>query len=71
MCGSHSGILGVKTAPVLHKYLVKTPVQFEPAEGNVQLHGALFTIDSTSGKCTKTEQIFYQACLTQIYLTNF
>lgn len=58
MCGSHDGILGVKTESILHKYLVKTPVAFEPAEGNVQLHGAVFTIDTDTKKCVKTEQIF-------------
>jgi calcineurin-like phosphoesterase len=58
MCGSHDGILGVKTEAILHKFLVKTPVQFEPAAGNIQLHGAVFTIDPTSRKCIKTEQIF-------------
>jgi len=61
MCGSHNGILGVKTEAILHKYLVKTPVQFEPAEGNIQLHGAVFTIDPYTKKCTKTEQVFLQA----------
>ncbi len=58
MCGSHSGVLGVKTESILHKYLVKTPVLFEPAVGDVQIHGAVFTIDPDTGKCVKTEQIF-------------
>lgn len=57
MCGSHGGILGVRTEAILHKYLVKTPVQFEPAEGDVQIHGAVFTIDPSTKKCTRTEQI--------------
>jgi len=60
MCGSHDGILGVKTKSVLHKYLMKTPVVFEPAEGNVQLHGALFVLDPQTHCCTSAEAIYMQ-----------
>jgi len=55
MCGSHAGILGVATEPILHKFLVKTPVQFTPAVGDCALHGVLFEIQS--GKCVKAEGI--------------
>lgn len=51
MCGSHNGILGVRTESVIHKFTVKTPVLFEPAKGNCQIHGAFFEIDEKSGKC--------------------
>ena len=51
MCGSHAGILGVATEPILHKFLVKTPVQFTPAAGRDELHGVLFTFDG-AGRCT-------------------
>lgn len=51
MCGSHNGILGVKTESIVHKFTVRTPVMFEPAKGNCQLHGALFEIDEKTGKC--------------------
>lgn len=57
MCGSHAGILGVSTDAILHKYLVKTPVQFQPAQGEEQLHGALFTLEESSGKCIAVERI--------------
>ena len=57
MCGSHAGILGVSTDAILHKYLVKTPVQFLPAQGEEQLHGALFTLEESSGKCIAVERI--------------
>ncbi|MBQ8747383.1 MAG: YmdB family metallophosphoesterase [Clostridia bacterium] len=55
MCGSHAGILGVATAPILHKFLVKTPVMFTPAEGQNEIHGALFEI--RDGKCFRAESI--------------
>ena len=57
MCGAHAGVLGVSTEAILHKYLVKTPVQFTPAEGDVQLHGALFTIDEKTGRCTAAARV--------------
>jgi len=56
MCGSHAGILGVATEPILHKFLVKTPVTFTPASGNCALHGVLFTLDG-NGKCTEARGI--------------
>ncbi len=57
MCGSHDGILGVRTDCILHKFLVKTPNQFLPAQGNVQIHGAVFKLDPVAGKCTGVEQV--------------
>lgn len=57
MCGSHAGILGVKTESIVHKYTVKTPVMFEPAKGNCQYHGAFFEIDEQSGRCVRCERV--------------
>lgn len=57
MCGSHNGILGVKTEAIVHKFTVKTPVMFEPAKGNCQLHGAYFEIDEKSGRCVRAERV--------------
>jgi len=56
MCGSHAGILGVAAEPILHKFLVKTPVTFTPAAGQEELHGVLFEIDG-KGKCIRAESI--------------
>ena len=57
MCGSHSGILGVKTECIVHKFTVRTPVKFEPSSGDVHLNGAYFEIDEKTGKCTKAERV--------------
>ena len=56
MCGSHAGILGVSTDAILHKYLVKTPVQFSPAKGQREVHGVLFEIEP-NGRCTRAESV--------------
>lgn len=57
MCGSHNGILGVKTQSIIHKFTVKTPVLFEPASGNVKLNGALFELDEKTGKCIGARRV--------------
>ncbi len=57
MCGSMNGVLGVKTECILHKFTVHTPVRFEEAQGAEALHGALFTVDPSSGKCIRAEAI--------------
>ena len=57
MCGSMAGILGVKTESIVHKFTVRTPVQFEPAKGDCHIHGVLFGIDEKTGKCLYVERI--------------
>ncbi len=59
MCGSHNGILGVKSECVIHKFTVKTPVQFTPAEGNLQINGAYFEVNETTGKCVKAQRVYW------------
>ena len=59
MVGSADGILGVKSEAVLHKFLVKTPVRFETEHGNEGATGALFTVDSGSGKCISAESVSF------------
>lgn len=56
MCGSHAGILGVATEPILHKFLEKTPVGFAPASGQRAAHGVLFDVDA-NGRCVHAEGI--------------
>ncbi len=57
MCGSMNGVLGVKTECILHKFTVHTPCKFEEAAGDEELHGALFEIDSDTGKCLSVQAI--------------
>lgn len=60
MCGSHGGILGVKTESIIHKFTVKTPTAFEPAKGYEIINGAYFEIDEKSGKCLRAERVEYR-----------
>lgn len=57
MCGSMNGVLGVKTECIIHKFTTHTPCRFEESEGNIMIHGAVFTVDSTDGKCIKAKAI--------------
>ncbi len=57
MCGSMNGVLGVKTECILHKFTVHTPCRFEEATGDEKLHGAVFEVDSQTGKCRSVEAI--------------
>ncbi len=57
MCGSMNGVLGVKTECILHKFTVHTPCRFEEATGDEEVHGAVFEIDSATGKCLSVEAV--------------
>lgn len=59
MTGSESGVLGVKTECIIHKFTVRTPVYFEPADGDFAAHGALFTVDTDTGLCTEAVGITF------------
>ncbi len=59
MTGSMNGILGVKTENIIHKFTVKTPIFFEAAEGNEAAHGAIFTVDTNTGKCTEAKTVVF------------
>ena len=57
MTGSMNGILGIKTENIIHKFTVKTPVFFEAAEGGEAAGGAIFTVDTETGRCTACEAV--------------
>lgn len=59
MTGSENGVLGVKTECIIHKFTKRTPVFFEPAQGNASAGGAVFTFDGESGKCIGAESISF------------
>ncbi len=59
MTGSGAGVLGVRTECIIHKFTVRTPVYFEPAEGEPQATGALFTVDTETGLCIEAVGITF------------
>lgn len=59
MTGSQAGVLGVKTECIIHKFTRRTPVYFEPAEGDALACGALFTLDTDTGLCTEAVAVSF------------
>lgn len=59
MTGSENGVLGVKTECIIHKFTKRTPVFFEPAQGDAAAGAVLFTFDRATGKCTGAESISF------------
>jgi len=57
MCGSHNGVLGVRTEDIIKKFTERVPVKFNPAHGNVKLTGAFFEVDPKNKKCLRAELV--------------
>lgn len=58
MTGPYDGILGVERDAVIKRFKTNLPVRFEVDEkGDIQLNGALITVDLSSGKAKKIERI--------------
>ncbi len=59
MTGPTEGVLGVKSENAIHKFIKRTPIFFEHASGEAAAHGALFTVDTDSGKCVSAEGLIF------------
>ena len=46
-----------KIEDVLERFVTCMPVRFEVATGNVQLHGAIVTVDENTGKALSIRRI--------------
>ena len=57
MTGPDDSILGVRSDIIIEKFRTKLPVRFQFADGPITLHGALFTVDRDTGKCTGAEGV--------------
>jgi len=57
MTGPHESVIGVRRELALKRMLAQMPVRYQPAEGDLQLHGALVEIDSASGRAVRIERI--------------
>jgi calcineurin-like phosphoesterase len=57
MSGPQDGVLGIRADIIIEKLRTKLPVKFELAEGIPEVNGVLFTLDTSSGKCTAVERI--------------
>ncbi len=57
MCGAIDSVLGVKKEAVIHKMKTKMLSKFDFAEGEIELNGAIFEIDTSTGHGINCENI--------------
>ena len=57
MTGPHDGVIGVERQAVIARFRTGLPARFEPATGDVRLHGALITADPITGRAASIERI--------------
>ena len=58
MTGPRHSVLGVKPEISIARFRGELTGRFEPAPGPCKLEGAIFTVDSDTGRCTATERVF-------------
>ena len=59
MCGESDGVLGMDPTLVVKQLRSRMPIRFEPAKGAPRATGAIFDVDTGSGKVTKIERIMF------------
>jgi hypothetical protein len=57
MTGPHDGVIGMDRDAVIARFRSGMPGRFEPATGDVRLHGAIVTADLVTGRATAIERI--------------
>ncbi len=58
MTGPRHSVLGVRPELSIARFRGELTGRYEPAPGPCKLEGAVFTIDSATGKCIGTERVF-------------
>jgi metallophosphoesterase (TIGR00282 family) len=57
MTGPHDSVIGVQKELAIRKFLTQLPVRFEPAGGDLKLHGVHLEVDESTGRCRHIERI--------------
>ena len=57
MTGPHDSVIGVQKELAIRKFLTQLPTRFEPATGDVKLHGVHLDVDETTGRCLHIERV--------------
>ena len=58
MTGPRWGVLGVRAEQSIARFRGELTRRYEPAPGPCKIEGAVFTIDTGTGKCINTERVF-------------
>jgi len=57
MTGPHDGVIGMDKTAVIARFVTGLPGRFEPATGDVRLHGVAITTDPATGRATAIERV--------------
>jgi hypothetical protein len=57
MTGPHDGVIGMDRQGVITRFRTGMPARFEPASGDVRLHGAVITADPATGRAMAIERV--------------
>jgi metallophosphoesterase (TIGR00282 family) len=57
MTGPHDGVIGMDREGVIQRFRSGMPVRFEPASGDVRIHGAVITADPGTGLASAIERV--------------
>ena len=57
MTGPHDSVIGVQKELAIRKFLTQLPVRFEPASGDLRLHGVHLEVDEETGRCRHIERV--------------
>ena len=57
MTGPHDSMIAVQKELAIRKFLTQLPTRFEPATGDVKLHGVHLEIDDKTGSCRRIERV--------------
>lgn len=52
MTGPYDSVIGVEKKLIIQRFLTQLPMRFESAKSGVELHGAIITIDESTGRAT-------------------
>ena len=58
MTGAEDSIIGMKKESVIKKFLLQTPVRFEPSESGPMLNGVVVDINDATGKASSITRIY-------------
>ena len=57
MCGPEDSVLGVKTEPVLQRFLTQMPARFDVATGTVIVQGGMVDVDEATGRASAIRRV--------------
>lgn len=57
MTGAQDSVIGRKTDAIIERFLTSMPARFEVAESDVELQGAVVTVNEADGKATSIERV--------------